>query len=53
VISPWIIEYLRKQQEDKQKELEDNRPALYIEEDDRPLPKKEKEETSKVIIIQL
>lgn len=56
MISPWIIEFLKKQQEEKQKQLEDLRPVLYIEVDDRePLPSmpKEKDEVSKTIIIQL
>jgi len=50
MISPWIIEFLKKQQEEKQKQLEDLRPVLYIEVDDREPAPKDKEQVSTVII---
>ena len=56
MIAPWIIEFLKKQQEEKQKALEDQRPALYIEEDDRepiPLPKEKEEKISHVLTFDL
>jgi len=54
MLSAFIIDFLRKQAEEKQKELEDRRPLLYIDEDDREPPPKEKDENdSNVTIIQM